>query len=83
MTAVNHAGWQVESYCRHTGWRRASKVYTNYFDVLEAAAHWPVAGIELRVMEALDPAPLTPAQWITEAVKRVKRFYRINERKAT
>ena len=81
MTAVNHAGWQVESYDRRLGWRRATRVFPDYVDACNAYDQWPIKGVELRIMEALHPAPLTPMQWLGEAVKRVKRFYRINEGK--
>lgn len=79
MTATNSTGHQIETYDRILGWRRASKVYSTEAEAIAVMWAWPVAGIELRVMEALHPAPLTPAQWLGEAVKRVKRFYRINK----
>lgn len=77
MNAKNHAGYQVESYCRHTGWRRATRVFPDYVEACKAYDTWPVQGVELRVSEALHPAPLTPMQWLGEAVKRVRRFYRV------
>lgn len=75
MTSANHAGWQVEAYDTRLGWRRASKVFASYIDACRAYDQWPVKGVELRIAEALHPAPLTPAQWLGELGKRVKRFY--------
>jgi hypothetical protein len=79
MSATNHRGWQVESFDRKQGWRRASKVFKHQISAEIAMDNWTVKGVELRVMPALEPAPITPAQWLGELGKRVKRFYRINQ----
>lgn len=81
MNANNHLGWQVETYDRRTGWRRASKVFEYQISAEIAMDNWSVKGVELRIMEALEPTPLTPAQWLGELGKRVIRFYRFNEGK--
>lgn len=79
MTATNSTGWQVEALDQRQGWRQASRVVDTEAEAIAVMWAWPVAGIELRVMEALHPAPLTPMQWLGELGKRVKRFYRINQ----
>lgn len=75
--ATNHHGWQVEALDTRMGWRQASRVVDTEAEATIIYDNWPVSGIELRVMEALQPEPLTPMQWLGEWVKRVKRFYRV------
>lgn len=75
MTAVNHAGWQVEALDKRMGWRQASKVYPTFDEATKVMQSWRIRGVELRVYEAFEPEPLTLKQWLGEAVKRVKRFY--------
>lgn len=79
MTSTNHTGYQVEALDQRMGWRQASRVVDTEAEAIAVMWAWPIKGVELRVMEALHPAPLTPAQWLGELGKRVKRFYRINQ----
>lgn len=69
MTATNSTGWQVEALDQRMGWRQASRVVDTEAEAIAVMWAWPVAGIELRVMEALQPDPLTPMQYITEALR--------------
>lgn len=66
MTAVNHLGWQVESYDRFSGWRRATRIYETGSEAVGAMLAWPIKGVELRVMEALTVPELTLKQYVAE-----------------
>lgn len=50
---TNGQGYEVQTYCDWTGWRRASKVLPTIEAARAAMAAWPIKGVDLRVYESL------------------------------
>lgn len=74
MTILNLLGHQVEALDNLMGWRQASVVFDTEQQAADAMAVWPIKGVELRVMDALQAAPLTGEQWINQWLKGCKSF---------